>query len=55
MSRPKLETTKDKIIQARMSGTEFEFYKKVAEKNHINISVLIRLALANYCKSLENK
>lgn len=50
MSRPKLETTKDKIIQARISSSELDFYQKVCEANHLNISVLIRLALANYCK-----
>lgn len=55
MSRPKLETTKDKIIQARISSSEMEFYQKMCKANHLTMSVLIRLALANYCKSLENK
>lgn len=50
MSKPKLETTKDKIIQARISSSELDFYQKVCKDNHLNMSTLVRMALISFCK-----
>lgn len=50
MGRNKLEKPKDKIIQARISSSEMDFYRNYAQSNGMTISVLIRMALIQYCK-----